>query len=135
MSVDSETYKRVAFLSSTIPLSVVEHFIERSGLPPKQAAAHIFELARFLLACSESGTQLVPSVDVDEAWHSFLLFTKEYSAWCENNLGVFVHHAPLDREDREYAQRYYQESLALISSRYGINLDVWQRGAWSRCDP
>lgn len=34
------------------------------------------------------------SEEVDEVWHNFILFTKEYAKFCQECFGKFVHHAP-----------------------------------------
>ena len=31
---------------------------------------------------------------LDEMWHTFLLFTFEYAAFCQQNFGFFLHHHP-----------------------------------------
>ena len=36
----------------------------------------------------------MPSRIVDEAWHTFILFTREYSDFCEHAFGGYLHHAP-----------------------------------------
>jgi hypothetical protein len=36
----------------------------------------------------------VPSQEVDDVWHAFLLFTREYEAFCREAIGFFVHHSP-----------------------------------------
>lgn len=36
----------------------------------------------------------VPSEEIDEVWHSFILFTREYQFFCEKAIGNFIHHAP-----------------------------------------
>lgn len=34
------------------------------------------------------------SPEVDEVWHAFILFTREYAAFCQNAFGTFIHHVP-----------------------------------------
>lgn len=52
------------------------------------------ELKAFLLTASTSTVPLrPPSVRVDELWHEFILFTREYHAFCKR-LGGYVHHTP-----------------------------------------
>lgn len=47
-------------------------------------------------------------LEIDNMWHTFLLFTLDYHAFCDNYLGLFFHHSPhLPNEkppsDEEYA--------------------------------
>ncbi|WP_328298746.1 hypothetical protein OG389_13645 [Streptomyces sp. NBC_00435] len=37
---------------------------------------------------------MAPSEIVDPGWHTFMLHTQDYAAWCEEQFGHFVHHAP-----------------------------------------
>jgi hypothetical protein len=39
---------------------------------------------------------LSPRSDIDNFWHAFLLFTREYQNWCKDNFGAFIHHDPFD---------------------------------------
>ena len=38
---------------------------------------------------------------IDEMWHVFLLFTRDYAALCDAHLGGFVHHDPAPDGPRE----------------------------------
>jgi hypothetical protein len=43
---------------------------------------------------------------LDEMWHTFILFTREYTEYCMENFGFYVHHAPTTRaEADQYRQR------------------------------
>ena len=43
-----------------------------------------------------------PLVVIDEMWHNFVLFTKEYFGFCKQYFGYYIHHAPAtEAEDRE----------------------------------
>jgi hypothetical protein len=37
-----------------------------------------------------------PSKEVDELWHMFILFTKDYREFCQNYIGQFLDHVPLE---------------------------------------
>ena len=39
------------------------------------------------------------SVDVDPAWHAFILDTERYAAYCEKHFGRFLHHHPFVEGD------------------------------------
>jgi len=36
----------------------------------------------------------MPSKDVDEVWHTFILFTPDYSAFCRDVFDGYLHHQP-----------------------------------------
>ena len=33
-------------------------------------------------------------IDIDEMWHTFILITKDYAAFCQEYFGEFLHHIP-----------------------------------------
>ena len=35
-----------------------------------------------------------PIVVIDKMWHTFILFTKDYQDFCQDNFGFFIHHYP-----------------------------------------
>lgn len=53
-------------------------------------------LRQFFLAHLRSGRKFVsmPSQIVDDLWHEFILYTREYDAFCRRALGKFMHHTP-----------------------------------------
>ena len=60
------------------------------------------ELKRFLIMCIvlDSDYLGMYSKDVDNLWHSFILFTKEYAEFGETYAGKFLHHAPEINDNR-----------------------------------
>ena len=42
---------------------------------------------------------------MDEMWHTFVLFTKEYAAYCEEKFGRFVHHVPTTKAEKDERER------------------------------
>lgn len=38
--------------------------------------------------------------EIDDMWHTFLLFTQDYAAFCKKYFGQFVHHAPNTKKKR-----------------------------------
>lgn len=48
-------------------------------------------MALFALGYEEVG---MISREVDEVWHAFILFTREYTEFCRSIFGRYIHHAP-----------------------------------------
>ncbi|MBK8578916.1 MAG: hypothetical protein J0L95_01315 [Candidatus Accumulibacter sp.] len=55
-------------------------------------------LREYFQLCREARNRLVamPSQVVDDAWHEFILFTRQYQQFCERGLGRFLHHTPAE---------------------------------------
>ena len=53
-------------------------------------------LRQFFLAYLAGGRQPVamPSQVVDDLWHEFILYTRNYQAFCKQAFGAFMHHTP-----------------------------------------
>ena len=67
---------------------------------PKLAAdmpARIVDQAlAFLGTCAVTTRAIGPSDLVDIGWHTFILYTHEYAAFCDRIAGRFIHHQPDD---------------------------------------
>jgi hypothetical protein len=55
-------------------------------------------LKQYFQVCNLAGKQFVsmPSQVVDDAWHEFILFTRQYQIFCKGAFGRFLHHVPAD---------------------------------------
>lgn len=53
-------------------------------------------LRQFFMTHLKSGRQFVsmPSQVVDDLWHEFILYTREYNRFCQHAFGRFLHHSP-----------------------------------------
>lgn len=62
----------------------------------KEAALVSQGLRQFFLAHLKSGRKYVamPSQVADDLWHEFILYTREYDAFCKKAFGQFLHHTP-----------------------------------------
>jgi hypothetical protein len=76
-----------------------------------------------------------PSHTIDLGWHTFLLYTKEYSLFCRQVAGRFIHHVP---DDSPTARRSGDDRLTLTIARikesgYLVDHDLWTMG--TTCNP
>lgn len=85
---------------------------------PSESEQALGEVLKFIaLAAEYRQGPLTPSIRVDMAWHEFLLFTRLYSRYCENNFGRTIHHEPSD--DTAANSRQYAETLRLYRRKFG----------------
>lgn len=82
---------------TSIPVHVQHYFAHKNEVPAEQAANLFYELESFLRRADKR--DLTPTKEVDEAWHAFILHTKDYSEWCSTQIGRFIHHVPFAPED------------------------------------
>lgn len=68
----------------------------RSSLTTKDCQLVAHAMRQFFLAYALSGRKFVsmPSQVVDDLWHEFILYTRNYEAFCCRAFGGFLHHTP-----------------------------------------
>jgi hypothetical protein len=72
---------------------VTARYAEDQNLPVEVAQEHERELRRFLALCAAKGGYAMRG-PVDEFWHTFIIFTHDYSQFCQQVAGEFIHHVP-----------------------------------------
>jgi hypothetical protein len=84
------------------------------GFERKDSALVSRGLRQFFLAYLMSGKMYVsmPSQVADDLWHEFILYTREYDAFCRRAFGSFLHHTPAvvlseHRKDNEGLRRVW----------------------------
>ncbi|PKO86459.1 MAG: hypothetical protein CVU18_14870 [Betaproteobacteria bacterium HGW-Betaproteobacteria-12] len=90
--------QRLEYIRSfELPRGLFERLRKRRpelALKDCQLAAHA--LRHFFLAYAMSGRKFVsmPSQVVDDLWHEFILYTRNYELFCRKAFGCFLHHTP-----------------------------------------
>ena len=82
------------------------HYFERklADLPPAEVAARIEELLKFLNMTTHSHGAIPVNDEIDDAWHLWVMQTKQYSQLCHKlQGGKFIHHS--SNEYEEYADK------------------------------
>jgi hypothetical protein len=100
----------------SVELNITEHL----------AHDYFFELKRFLYLCSISEQKLAPTPEIDKAWHTFILFTKDYRLYCHNYLSMFIDHIPETKKSIS-KENYLKNTISLYHKTFGkLNNNVWQ---------
>ena len=117
---------------------VIEKLVkERFVDTPQDARALFTEVKRYLVLChvDRSKTWKMHSLSVDEAWHQFVLFTAEYSAFCARYFGKYRHHAPSNAPPDSGVRLAPEATVDEFCDRYrqlfGIDVPpVWDDSSW-----
>ncbi|MEV0734342.1 hypothetical protein [Polymorphospora sp. NPDC050346] len=78
---------------------------------------------------------LSPSTLVDIGWHTFLLYTREYAAFCDRIAGGFIHHEPEDGTEwpavpvHEPVEARRITITAMRAAGYHVDLPLWNMKA------
>jgi len=88
-----------------------KRYMKDFSISEEKAMQHEIELKRFLLICGLFEGPIGMRGEIDEFWHTFLIFTGEYQRFCKKIAGFFIHHSPNDddtpREARYLAARRF----------------------------
>jgi hypothetical protein len=83
------------------------------------------EVKKFLVLTQSDPAQAweMYSLRVDEVWHQFILFTRQYMEYCTRHFGHYVHHSPSNAPEAAAKQSSEPMSFAtfqqLYASRFG----------------
>lgn len=92
---------------------VVHKFVDHFRIPEDEGASIFDEVKKWLwLNSLEDAPLLYVTAEIqiiDEMWHTFVLFTKDYAAYCESRFGRYIHHKPTSRRE-ELAEREEREA-------------------------
>lgn len=75
---------------NTAVVNKIEH---KLNLSPEDAQQLFEDMLRFLWLSAMFGN-VQPTTTIDEAWHLFILFTRDYRNFCEQFFGEFIDHRP-----------------------------------------
>jgi hypothetical protein len=109
---------------------LIQRYMMDYGVSADHANRCFRALKEFMVVCAVKPGYKVTSDPIDRMWHTFLLFTKDYKEFCEDNLGVFINHEPFEHA----APEAYIETRAFAEKYFG-NLDgeLWSVQAKADC--
>jgi hypothetical protein len=99
-----------------------ERFVTDHGGSLSDARERFVALKQFLTVCAVLPGIKVASDEIDQMWHTFLLFTREYRNFCNDRLGLFIEHEPF--EDSQ--PTYYEATRNFADGMFGeLDLRYW----------
>lgn len=102
----------------------------RPELDAAQRATVLDGLREYFLFCRQAGRRMVamPSQAADDAWHEFILFTRQYDAFCRQAFGRFLHHTPAEAmRSPTQASEGLRRAWRLASAHEGIDRNKPER--------
>lgn len=102
---------------------VLDRYIENEGVSREQAEKVFQGFKQYIVASSFIEGIKTPSMTIDEFWHTFILFMRDYEAFCQENLGEMVYHDP-GSDDSGMA--FYPVTRVVAEELCGeLDEDVW----------
>lgn len=103
---------------------VVARLAEKMEITLDEADTLFRDMLRFLVLCANQRGPFAPPERIDAAWHNFILFTKDYADFCEQNFGTFIHHVP--HVGSHSGRSRVPRTLALAEEMFGPLGSNWQ---------
>lgn len=100
----------------------------------EEAEELFVETLKYLYACRQARKVKIPispSLVLDEGWHAFILFTKEYARFCEECVGEFIHHVPDTGEPSP--ERYFVSRQVAEFLLGPLKLEIWPERSAANC--
>jgi hypothetical protein len=128
-------------LEYPIPDTVIEKYIDKYGVTEEVARDHERELKRYLAMClADPEAAYGMFGPVDEFWHTWILFTREWCEFSSTVAGRYIHHRPTTRQERQQQRQQerqagqggpgpYQRFLADYPAYFGeeARVEFWPR--------
>lgn len=85
---------------------IISRFTDQFELKDETAELIFADTLRFMYLCQLPNI-FIPDqlLIVDEMWHNFILFTKEYQKFCDTHFGRYFHHLPASKSEKEAARK------------------------------
>lgn len=137
MSITTSTHRTGrSLVSDDLFHRLVDRIVQTERFERDLAERIMDQALAFLLACAANvGPPLAPSELVDIGWHTFLLDTGEYAAFCDRVAGRFIHHVPTDNKPvGESPGDVFTRTVTAMRS-LGFRLDdaLWPPAALGSC--
>jgi len=81
-------------LSYSIPADIITRCQKDHNYTDQDMIILENELKKFFILSEKKQAIGMYSKDVDNLWHTFILFTKDYAHFCKNYFHHFIHHVP-----------------------------------------
>ncbi len=74
--------------------SVIDRIAEEESISAELAERYLKGARQFLEVAASVPVSVSPSIPIDAGWHAFILHTKDYAEYCQEQFGRFIHHQP-----------------------------------------
>ncbi len=101
---------------------IVHRFTTLWDVSFAEAQDLFLETKKWLWLCAQPAKHRLkitnPLLIIDEMWHNFVLFSREYMEYCHDCFGRYIHHAPTPHRDKEeYKKQYEADPIGAADKR------------------
>jgi hypothetical protein len=116
---------------------VVERLTNNGNVAPHRIAQAVLEFKRYIALVTLGYDDLgMHSQEIDEVWHAFILFTREYIEFCQRVNGHIIHHNPKTSRNGESQSPSASTFREAYTANFGPLPEMWRAhvGATHECD-
>ncbi len=73
---------------------LIARLMEKENMQREHALLLHNDTMKFLYLCGTTRDRHAPPSKIDTGWHHFILFTKDYTNFCQEHFGRYIHHNP-----------------------------------------
>lgn len=81
-------------------------------------------MLQFLAVAATAGAPVSPSLPIDEAWHAFILHTVDYTRFCQERFGFYLHHQPTG-EGVDNTGNYLRARQLAVEQFGELDQEIW----------
>lgn len=109
---------------------VIERVGRKGGVAPHLIGQAVGEFKKYMALVALGHTEVaMTSPEVDEIWHNFILFTREYGEFCEKLCGRMIHHRPNTSRRPGLPEGSVREFVSAYNKFFGEPPPIWRLGA------
>ena len=114
-------------IKTSIPSDVITKFFKENSVKGGDTQDQIIdEFCKFIaLAAHSSSPIAMTSKVIDELWHTLIIFTDKYEAFCKKFIGRFLHHSP-NTDESPVGVAHVKNFQLMYEKTFGIIPDIWE---------
>lgn len=114
-----------ALISDDLFDSIARFVVQHSGRDRATAERITDQAVAFVATTARATVPMVPSDDVDEGVHAFILHTADYRAFSDEHAGRFLHHNPRPGGGGRTVEAVTATARAMKSEGFMVFDDLW----------
>lgn len=104
----------------------VAHFVQIHNGQSAERAEQIADQAfAFVVTAATASVSMIPSDDVDDGLHAFILHTREYAEFCQAHAGRFLHHNPEPGAGCRTLEAVTASAHAMKAAGFAVRDELW----------
>lgn len=98
---------------------IVARIKREHGMSQEEVEKLFEDTLMYLFLCSVVSKPIAPTKQIDKGWHEFLMYTRDYRSFCDEYLGIFVHHNPVPIMTKSTSLLTSQDTLGFAIETFG----------------